>query len=78
MSAKYNTKHPLRCRSHYPERLTARGLGKTPVMQPIEGSTGLRARQERRVRETCTLSSDHKGHACNGVPWRRENLELVA
>lgn len=52
MSRKYNTKHPDRRRSHYPERLSARGLGKSPQLMPIEGSTGLRARQLRRLDET--------------------------
>lgn len=48
---------------------------------PIEGSTGLRTRQERRIAQSCTLDSDHQhgvwldnsGHRqldkCNGVPW---------
>lgn len=34
MARKHNTKHD-RSRSHYPERLAARGLGKTPVMHPF-------------------------------------------
>jgi hypothetical protein len=57
MTKKYNTKHPDRSRSRYPLRLTARGLGKSPTLAQIEGSTGLRARQTRRKDET-------------GHPWR--------
>jgi len=36
MSRKYNTKHPNRGISNYPERLRRRGLGKTPVMVPLD------------------------------------------
>ena len=36
MSRHYNTQHPERSRSHYPARLTARGLTKTPAMPTLE------------------------------------------
>ncbi len=67
MSRKCNCKHPLRARSHYPERLVKRGLAKPPALESLEN---LRTRQDRRVRETCTLDSAHASHACNGHPWR--------
>lgn len=51
MSRKHNTKHPGRARSRYPQRLEARGLGKAPMLAEIEGTQGLRARQERRVEQ---------------------------
>lgn len=47
MSRKHNTKHPERGRK------TPRTFGR---LEPIEGRTGLRVRQERREKET-------------GVPW---------
>jgi len=46
MSRHYNARHPNRGRSHYPERLEARGLSKAPRMEPLEP---LRKRQEARV-----------------------------
>jgi hypothetical protein len=52
VSRKHNTQHPERNRSRYPERLAARGLGKAPRMAEIDGTQGLRARQERREKET--------------------------
>ncbi len=61
MSGKYNTKHPERGTSHYPERLYARHLKTAPRMAVIDGDTGLRARQERRTRE--------RGH-----PWNENAL----
>ena len=36
MSRHYNTQHPDRGRSHYPERLSNRGLTKTPTMPTLE------------------------------------------
>jgi len=42
MSRKHNTQHPGRGRSHYPERLAARGLTKTPTITSVEN---LRRRQ---------------------------------
>jgi hypothetical protein len=36
MSRKHNCKHPNRGISNYPERLRRRGLGKSPVMEPLE------------------------------------------
>lgn len=36
MSRKHNTKHPNRGRSHYPERLEARGLSAAPVMRDLD------------------------------------------
>ena len=53
MSAKHNCKHPDRNKSHYPERLSKRGLSKAPQMEDVEV---LRKRQERREEQT-------------GVPW---------
>jgi hypothetical protein len=66
MARKHNTKHFDRSRSNYPSRLEARGLAKAPSLAPVEQ---LRNRQERRVRETCSLAGDHNGHKCNGFPW---------
>jgi len=80
MTTKYNCKHPDRGHSRdtgeagYQKRLHDRGLGKAPRMEPLED---LRKRQERRVRETCTVSPDHDGHKCNGVPWPT-SAELAA
>jgi hypothetical protein len=70
MSRKCNVSHPARKRSNYPNRLSARGLSKAPRLAEIEGNTGLRHRQERRVMETCTVGhADHNLIDCNGVPW---------
>lgn len=44
MSRKCNTQHPNRGRSHYPERLAARGLTRAPAMPTVES---LRSRQSR-------------------------------
>jgi len=65
--------------SRYQER---RGLfGTSGRLAPIEGSTGLRVRQERRIAQSCTIRDEHQhgvwlddsGHRlldkCNGVPW---------
>lgn len=49
MSRKNCCKHPERGRSHYPERLTKRGLNKTPEMESL---AQLRSRQAARVRDT--------------------------
>jgi hypothetical protein len=46
MSRHYCARHPSRGRSHYPERLEARGLSKAPRMEPLDP---LRKRQEARV-----------------------------
>lgn len=46
MTKHHCTKHPTRSRSHYPERLTARGLSKAPHLEPLDL---LRKRQEARV-----------------------------
>lgn len=73
MSVKHNVSHKEkfgRGKSRYPDRLAARGLSHAPHLAEIEGSTGLRARQERRVRETCTVGPNHDRHECNGQPWR--------
>lgn len=66
MARKHNTKHFGRGRSNYPKRLEARGLSKAPTLAPVEQ---LRNRQLRRVEATCTLSSPHASHKCNGFPW---------
>lgn len=52
MSRKHNTKHPERSASRYAERLAKRGLRKAPMLDEIEGSQGLRSRQERRKDQT--------------------------
>lgn len=65
MSKKHNTQHPERSRSRYPQRLAARGLSKTPRMAEIDGSQGLRARQERREEQT-------------GSPFPRASEEVAA
>lgn len=44
MSRKCNTKHPSRNRSHYGERLAARGLTKAPALPSVEN---LRTKQTR-------------------------------
>jgi hypothetical protein len=65
MSTRYNVSHKAkfgRGRSHYPQRLEARGLSKSPALAPIEGSSGLRARQVRRKKEA-------------GHPWRVSDQE---
>jgi hypothetical protein len=49
MSRHYNTQHPERGRSHYPDRLSARGLTKAPTMPKVED---LRKIQEARQRRT--------------------------
>lgn len=70
MSRKHNTKHPNRGRTNevrgYLKRLHQRGLGKAPMLADVDT---LRVRQERRIRETCNLDSNHDGHQCNGVPF---------
>jgi hypothetical protein len=65
--------------SHYQER--AGLFGTSGRLQPIEGRSGLRVRQERRVAQSCTLTADHDHGVylfdsgrrnldrCNGVPW---------
>ncbi len=74
MSRKHNCKHPERGRnseegaSGYQKRLRDRGLGKAPRMADLDG---LRAKQLRRVRETCTMGPEHDGHKCNGSPFPR-------
>jgi hypothetical protein len=67
VTAKHNAKHPDRGLSHYPDRLRARGLGKAPQMAPVDG---LRNRQERRIRETCSVDHRHDIAHCDGRPWR--------
>lgn len=66
MSHKHNIKHPGRAKSRYPLRLAKRGLSKAPVMEDLETLT---KRQERRVKDTCTLKSEHDHHDCDGQPW---------
>lgn len=60
MSKKHNAPHPERGRSRYSDRLAARGLKRAPALAEIEGTQGLRTRQERREKE--------QGH-----PWRYVN-----
>lgn len=67
MSMKHNCLHPNRGRSNYPHRPGMYSHGS------LANVDGLRARQERRVRETCTLDHEHDVHGlgCNGRPWPR-------
>jgi hypothetical protein len=55
-------------------------MGTSGRLEPIEGPTGLRNRQERRIRQSCSVDANHvhgiwlKGsyrdlERCNGVPW---------
>lgn len=66
MSAKHNCKHVDRSRSNYPNRP---GVYSHGHLAEVEGSTGLRSRQERRVRATCSVGNDHDGHKCDGFPF---------
>jgi hypothetical protein len=59
MSRKHNTQHPDRGRSHYPDRLAARGLTKAPTMPDLDR---LRGRQ---------TSADW----LDAHPWIKANLE---
>lgn len=73
MSTKHNVSHKTkfgRGVSHYPDRLAARGLSKAPSLAAIEGATGLRLRQDRRVMATCTEDHEHNVIDCNGHAWR--------
>jgi hypothetical protein len=36
MSKRHCCKHPARNRSHYPERLAARGFSRAPRMEPLD------------------------------------------
>ena len=67
MSTKHNTKHNERGRSNYSNRLGV--MGTTGHLPAIEGNTGLRHKQERRVMATCTVGDNHNGHECNGSPF---------
>src|SRR5512146_2537962 len=78
MSRRHNTKHTGRSKSRYPQRLVARGLGKAPTLAEIEGPSGLRVRQERRIRETCSLTHAHDVVSCDGQPWRVFEAEAEA
>lgn len=44
-------------------------MGTSGRLAPIEGPTGLRNRQERRIRQSCTVDHVHRNIDCNGVPW---------
>jgi hypothetical protein len=55
-------------------------MGTSGRLEPIEGPTGLRNKQERRIRQSCTISDKHdhgiwfrESHRdltrCDGVPW---------
>lgn len=70
MSRHYNTRHDDRNKSNYPERLNHRGLSKAPAMEELEV---LERRQDRRVRDTCTLVHEHDTIDCNGFPWWQGN-----
>lgn len=66
MSRHHNTKHVERKVSNYAERPGVMGTG--GKLAEIEGRTGLRYRQEQRVKATCTVGDNHNGHECNGSP----------
>jgi len=65
--------------SHYQERSGI--FGTSGKLASIEGRTGLRIKQERRVAQSCTIDGDHSHGVylfdsgrrnvdrCNGVPW---------
>lgn len=44
-------------------------MGTSGRLEPIEGPTGLRNKQERRIRQSCGLDHRHNVVECNGVPW---------
>lgn len=75
MSRHHNTKHFERSGSNYEGRPGMMGTG--GHLPAIEGNAGLRARQERRVKATCTVSEDHDHHACNGFPWPAYGVATV-
>lgn len=70
MSRHYNTTHPERSRTDetkgYRKRLQSRGLSKAPRMADV---ADLRNKQERRIRETCTITHEHDTDNCNGLPF---------
>lgn len=51
MSRKYNTQHPGRARSRYPQRLAKRGLSKAPALPPLEWLRRKQAREGLNVQE---------------------------
>jgi hypothetical protein len=67
MSRHHNTKHEERSGSNYAERTGVMGTG--GKLTEIEGRTGLRYRQEQRIKATCTAGENHNGHECNGSPF---------
>jgi hypothetical protein len=67
MSRHYNTKHDDRGTSNYQDRPGV--MGTSGHLPAIEGNAGLRAKQDRRVRLTCTIGDNHDGHECNGRPF---------
>lgn len=74
MSTHHNTKHDERSKSNYQTRPGM--MGTSGHLAAIEGGSGLRARQERRIRNTCTLPHEHDTDSCNGSPFptsREEN-----
>lgn len=73
MSRKHNTKHEERGTSNYPTRPGMYRLRRNAQMESLEH---LRQVQDRRIRETCTLSSDNHGtHQCNGSPLPQQLSE---
>lgn len=63
MSTKYNTKH-FRSKSNYPSRP---GIYSHERMEDLET---LRARQNARIRNTCTIKHNHNSsEKCNGRPF---------
>jgi hypothetical protein len=66
VSRKHNTAHPDRGRSHYRDRLTKRGLSKSPRLEDLNT---LEWRQERRTIATCYRDHVHNLTDCTGQPW---------
>lgn len=67
MSRHHNTKHDERSPANYANRPGM--MGTSGHLTAVEGNSGLRAKQERRIRATCTIGDNHDHHECNGVPF---------
>jgi hypothetical protein len=70
MSRKHNTKHEERGTSNYPFRARIFSIGGSRQMEGLET---LRNRQNRRIKNTCTLHEVHvatdDARDCNGQAW---------
>lgn len=76
MSTKHNTKHVERSRSNYQDRPGL--MGTSGHLPAIEGNSGLAAKQERRIKATCTVGEDHDRHECNGSPFPNAAVDASA